>query len=373
MEKNKKRIFVEAHSLDSPYQGSATYLINIYRKILSYEKNMIFYFASNNQDTLREKFGDFSNVVFIKYKFRNRFIRNFLEIPYLIFKHKISVAHCTYILPFYKNKHCKYILTMHDVLFEDYPEFFPFIYTILRKFMFKISAQNADLIFTISNYSKERIINHYNISPHKIQITYCAVDEKISNFSFSKDNSKNIINNNYGVKKYILYVSRIEKRKQQYQLLDLYIKNKIYEKGVNLVFIGSSTLNTKFLRLFDYHKKQNLYNNIFWFKNINFEHLKHFYNGAEFFIYPSRAEGFGMPPLEASCINTPVLCANNTAMQEFSFYDYMFDASNREDFSSKLVDFLGRYKSLDTESVKEKINSKYSWAKSAKIVHSELF
>jgi glycosyltransferase involved in cell wall biosynthesis len=45
-----------------------------------------------------------------------------------------------------------------------------------------------------------------------------------------------------------------------------------------------------------------------------------FYRAALLFVYPSKAEGFGIPPLEAAASPTPVVCSNGSAMQEFDFF-----------------------------------------------------
>lgn len=370
----KNNIFIESHVLNQPFEGSSTYLINIYRKILLKENDKVFYFAANDIKNLKKYFGEFDNAKFIKYKFNNRIIRYLIEIPILIIKKDISFAHCTYILPFFKRKNCKYLLTVHDVLFEDFPHFFPFFYTFIRKIIFRRSAKNADTIFTISKYSRDRLSKHYNIDPKKIKITYCAVSDDIINFKYSKNQSKQFVDNKYGFKNYILYVSRIEKRKQQDILLKTYIKNKLFDLNLKLVFIGSPTLETNFDKLFKKFKQNSLADKIFWLEKISFNELLHLYNASELFVFPSMAEGFGIPPLEASCLNVPVLCSNMTAMSEFSFYDEQlsFNPSSSEDFNKKLVDICKNYALIDTVHIKSLILDKYSWEDSAKTVLQEL-
>ena len=49
------------------------------------------------------------------------------------------------------------------------------------------------------------------------------------------------------------------------------------------------------------------------------EDLLAFYAAATLFIYPSKAEGFGIPPLEAAALKTPVICSNTSGMSDFSF------------------------------------------------------
>ena len=66
-----------------------------------------------------------------------------------------------------------------------------------------------------------------------------------------------------------------------------------------------------------------------------------FFKWSEFFIYPSKAEGFGIPPLEAAALATPVLCSQKTAMQDYDFFSpYLFDPENYNEFTLLLDDFM---------------------------------
>ena len=46
------------------------------------------------------------------------------------------------------------------------------------------------------------------------------------------------------------------------------------------------------------------------------EELKAFYQGAEVFVFPSLYEGFGLPPLEAMALGTPVVTSGVSALPE---------------------------------------------------------
>jgi glycosyltransferase involved in cell wall biosynthesis len=48
--------------------------------------------------------------------------------------------------------------------------------------------------------------------------------------------------------------------------------------------------------------------------------LLEMYRAATLFVYPSKAEGFGIPPLEAAALRIPTLCSNSAAMKDFSFF-----------------------------------------------------
>ena len=103
--------------------------------------------------------------------------------------HNIDYAHFQYVIP--PIKKCKYIVTIHDVLFLDFPQYFPFLYRLKNNLLFKYSAKKSDIVLTVSQYSKERIEMHFNINdvkiiPNAVDLTYFeTIQEKCKSSSSS--------------------------------------------------------------------------------------------------------------------------------------------------------------------------------------------
>src|SRR5690606_22833193 len=113
---------------------------------------------------------------------------------------------------------------------------------------------------------------------------------------YDKKKTIEYIKDKYSTKNYILYVSRIETGKNHELLLDAYLDLELYKQGIELVFIGKNSASVR-----SFEKKMNklkvpLKDSIHWFQNIEDEDLKQFYRAAKLFIYPSKSEGFGIPP-----------------------------------------------------------------------------
>ena len=76
-------------------------------------------------------------------------------------------------------------------------------------------------------------------------------------------------------------------------------------------------------------------------KNISESDLLLFYQAAKVFAYPTFAEGFGIPPLEAAALRIPVLCSNKTAMKDFEFFSpYFIDFNDMDATTKKLSEIL---------------------------------
>lgn len=369
---NAMKIFVDGHVFDGEFQGTFTYLQELYSRLIYRCPEITFYFGAKDKSILESIFGHNQNVQFISYRSTGSLKRIFFEIPSIIDELECTHAHFQYILPFKLNQNCKYIVTIHDILFNDFPSDFSFLYRFKRNYLFRRSANVATKLLTVSDYSRERIAKRYCLPLSSIVVTPNAVSGAFSNFNFSKSESGSYISNKYSIDKYILFVSRVEPRKNQELLLKAFIEQKLANLGFQLVFIGSDTFGSEFTSWVSLANQKNP-GSVYWFRKVNWVELMHFYNAAEFFTYPSSAEGFGIPPLEAACMQTPVLCSNVTAMQDFDFFKpHTFDPNNSASFVDALNRMVESYNSIDTESIKYQIMSRYSWDATADVFVKEV-
>lgn len=358
------KIFVDGYLLNKEYQGTRTYITELYKALAKLNPDYIIHFGVNyTSDELQDEFRDYENISFYVFKQKNKWRRMFSEYPKL--SNVYDYMHFQYIIPFLKfNKKCKYINTVHDVLFLDFPKDFPLTYRLSRKILFGYSSRKADLLLTVSNYSKQRIAKHFNINENKIYITPNGVNDKLLE-SYNVDKVKKYVFDKYGLENFILYVSRIEPRKNQIQLLKLYAENSEVNAKNNLVFIGKQSLESTDFNMFYQDLDISIKNKITYIEQLPNSELINFYRAANSFVYPSLCEGFGIPPLEAAACGIPVLCNNKTAMQDFTMLQpYLVD------FSSSTISELFHSFIFNNESpsknIKHEIENLYTWQISAK-------
>jgi glycosyltransferase involved in cell wall biosynthesis len=298
-------------------------------------------------------------------------VRVYIETPSIIKKHKIDVAHFQYISPF--RKHCKYVVTTHDILFNDFKSEFSLIYRWSRNFVFKHSIKHADIKSTVSTFSRDRLVFHYGIKKNEIHVIPNGVDKKFFG-SYDKGKVQSQIAADYGISDFILYISRIEPRKNHILLLNAFLDAKLFEKGISLVFIGKTSIKSHKLNETIANMPSDARKFFFMFDQVNDAALIKFYQAAKLFVYPSKAEGFGIPPLEAAALGIPVLCSNKTAMQDFEFFgDHLFDPENGNELALKISDILFGIDKTNCFEISKKIQNKYSWRNSAEILQNLLF
>lgn len=358
---NKKiRLLVDCHVLDGKFQGTRTYIQGLYQEMIKH-KNIDFYFAAQNTDLLARVFGKADNIHYIKLESSGSIKRLALEFPKIIKKFDIDYAHFQYISPLVKK--CKEIVTIHDLLFMDYPQYFPFTYRIKNKLLFERSAIKADILLTVSEFSKEEIMRHFGIGGDRISVTPNAV--------LPIEDSANLPNiyNKVGSEKYILTVGRIEPRKNFLILLRAFIELGLNKDGYKLVIIGAADLD--YVEYTNYYKSMSVEEKDAVVMDVaTFPELVSFYKHASLFVFPSLAEGFGIPPLEAIEYDCPLLCSNATAMSEFGLPDkYLFDPNDIDELKTKICKMLRESKCRIGN---DKIRTKFSWKKSSEVFYEIL-
>jgi glycosyltransferase involved in cell wall biosynthesis len=349
------RLFVDCHFFDGSFQGTTTYLKGLYSEFIL-DKNIQFFLASNDSISLGKIFGHHENVTYIQYKYSNKFLRLLLDIPSIIKKNKIDFAHFQYIVP--PIKYCKYIVTIHDILFIDYPKFFPFSYRFRNKFLFKWSSEHSDIVLSVSEYSKKQIQRYFKTKD--VIVTPNAVDP-IYFESYSKEFVKNKILQQYGFEDYWIYVSRWEPRKNHLSLLRVFVENAYYNYYY-LVFIGDDAIESKMYNEYFEELSEEIKSKVIRLKKVPFEDLVKLIRGANISVYPSFAEGFGIPPIEALAANVPSICSNTTAMSDFDFMNNMMFQPNNLNEIRICVD--NNINTMVKPQVVDEMKKRYNWKSS---------
>ena len=354
------RLLIDAHVFDDKFQGSRSYLKGLYSAIIPIAKDWEFYFVAHDIENLRKEFGSAENVHYLKYNSHNKYYRLLVDLPKIVKENKIDVAHYTYTSPLFKN--CKTIVTLHDILFKEdqFKKYFPFKYRVINNFLFKRSAKKSDILVTISEYSRGKISDYYKIDKDKIFITPIAVSA-----DFTSDGVASI-KEKYKLEKFILFVSRIEPRKNHVALLQAYNELELSKEGYQLVFIGVEDIVTDELNNYKETFKKELDGNVLWLEGISYQELKGFYKDCDLFVFPSYGEGFGIPPLEAIVMDRKVLCSTATALSDFNFPDSMsFNPFDVNELKEKMKNLL-LSNSYEVEEVKKELLLKYNWGSIAK-------
>lgn len=351
------RILVDCHVFDQAFQGTTTYLRGLYG-VLFADADKHFFLASANSQKLEQYFGTHANVTYVQYKWHNKFLRLLLDLPHIIKANRIDYAHFQYVVPPIKS--CKYINTLHDVLFLDFPQYFPKSYQFKNKFLFGRSAKISDIVFTVSDYSKARIKAHFDVDA---QVTPNGIDTVFFD-DFDAATVRQKVYERYGIQNYWLFISRWEPRKNHYNLLRAFVAHKHYEQ-FQLVFIGAQAIPDARYEHYFAALPAHVKSRIVTLGNIKPEDFIDVIRAAALGVYPSIAEGFGIPPLETAAAGIPTICSGTTAMADFDFFqERLFDPNNPDDISRKAQIALNDHREA---AIQQTIRERYRWEAAAAV------
>ena len=365
------RLFLDAHVLDQEFQGTRTFIREIY-SLLACKEDVELFVAAFDTENLKRNFPGRENVHFIPYRSRSSLVRLGWEIPEMLKKYRIDYAHFQYITPLFKRS--RYIVTIHDVIFSEYPDEFSLPYRVMKKMLYGRAARMADILTTVSEYSERSIRKFLRVGADKpIPIIPNGVASKFF-LPFDRRQSADHIAQRYGLQKMILYVSRIEPRKNHVFLLKAFLELELYRKGHYLVMLGHQSIRIPELDDLLRSLPGEVRTFIFMSDSVNDSDLLEFYRAADVFVYPSRAEGFGIPPLEAAALRIPVICSNSSAMEQYRFFGaYHIDPYDLALLKSKLISILDEPPAAAVlEDISRRVQAEYSWEHAAEALYKAL-
>lgn len=306
----------------------------------------------------------------------------------------------------------KFVVTIHDLTLLGH------LYRMnpLKRLGFKMvmasAVRNSSKIITISNTSKDDIINIYHCDPKKIEVVYNGVDEKFSLKTKQPDKIEQF-KKKYGISgKYILYTGMWKRHKNLLRMLKAFEQVKLQDTSykiqtnrpsvsletgksqianLQLVLVGKIDKNepeiiSEINRINSaiFNSQIPISNQISNAKNptpdkltpnayfpiittgfVEDDELPLAYAGALVYCIPSLSEGFGLPPLEAMACGTPVISSNISAMPEIlGNAPLYFDPYDVKDISRAMKKIIGDEKLQDELSKKGLEQAKkYNWRK----------
>ncbi len=231
--------------------------------------------------------------------------------------------------------------SVHDLSpFHVASKYDPFRQFYVTKVLPRMIAK-LDRIVTLSQSSRDDIAKYARFPLEKIDVVYCGIDHAHF-YPRKKEESRAYLSQHYQVDyPYILYVSRLEHPgKNHIKLIKAFmdLKKRI---GFNhkLVLVGAKWSGAELI--FEFVKKHNYTNDVFFKDFVTYESLPHFYTACDLMAFPSLYEGFGIPVVEAMACGAPVCASNTSSIPEVAGdAAILFDPQSETEISSSLEKLL---------------------------------
>ena len=283
-----------------------------------------------------------------------------LQIPFdFLIRSRGDIALFTNFVSLPSLQKLKKVVAIHDLCFEDFPQYLQAPNrSFLQKFVPR-SIKNADLIVTISENTKQAIVDHYNSSPSNIFITPIPPE---------KPQTKKAPKPNINLpKKFLLFVSTLEPRKNYLNLARAYslLPDKL-KAEYGLVLAGGIGWESD-APLSEIKQLQENGNKIYILGYVDDSTRTYLYQKASLLVVPSHYEGFGMPILEAMSYGVPTAVSDIPVFHEVAAdASVYFNKDDPKDISKCLAQVLTDQKLRDSLIKKGSARlSEYSWDKVA--------
>lgn len=340
MEK-QKRILVDCERMKYPFTGLYYYCLYLARnlELTSKDKEFCFYSRADNHQL-------FKNSCIVKQHSLHKFLLPSLK--------KFSIWHSTYqgtmYYPWHRN--IKIVLTVHDLnfLYDDSK-------TPARKKQYlqqlAKKVKRADYIVAISQFVLDDLNKHIPLhnKPAKVIYNGCTLDEIID-----------ISEPSFLPKQPFIFTIGTIVDKKNFHVLPRLLKGNHYQ----LLIAGITNSEEYKNKIIEEAKSLGVEDRVVFCGPVSENDKQWYLKNCLAFAFPSTAEGFGLPVIEAMHFGKPVLLSRFTSLPEIGGEDaYYFDGFETDSMTKVLKESLAHfYKYEGSEKMKARARL-FNWENSA--------
>jgi len=233
-------------------------------------------------------------------------------LPLGVLGNRIDLLHATFVPP--PVSPTDYVFTMHCLSSVVHPEFYrPTIRWRLNQLIGR-GLKKAKLVLCVSKDSRDQVAERFKVPEERLAVVHNGVSDRFR--PVPRAEAQELVGRIYGVPgPYLLYVGRLEPRKNIGRLLAAFHRFRLHSKtDLKLVLAGRRTEMS--CGLDETIERLNLKDSLVELGYVDEEHLPALYSAAELFLFPTLWEGFGIPVLEAMACGTPVVTSNRSSLPE---------------------------------------------------------
>ncbi len=222
------------------------------------------------------------------------------------------------------------ITTVHDLTWKIFPEYHTQDVIEAHAKKLQKTVRFKDTVVVDSENTKKDLLRYYP-EIKDVHVLHLAVDD---HFRVIKDKQaiKSVLKK-HGLKypaNYLLYVGAIEPRKNLETAIKVFGEFISIKKYSDFKFLIVGRAGWKNEKIFEQIKKLGLEDKVVFVGFVEDKDLPYFYNASKVFIYLSKYEGFGLPPIEAAACGIPSLLYANSSLKEIFRSGYPYARSKVE-------------------------------------------
>lgn len=208
-----------------------------------------------------------------------------------------------------------FVVTIHDCIHLRFPQYLPNRRALTyARAMMRMAVRRSERILTVSQASRDDIVQLLGVSADKIEVIPNGIDERLARPPSEEEIAR--VRQRFQLQdRFVLYAGNIKPHKNVDRLIEAFSILKQEHPGeTKLVIIGDETSKYPILRRLVHRHR--LHQHVRFLGFVPDETLAALYRLASVFVFPSLYEGFGLPPLEAMALGTPVVTSNVSSLPE---------------------------------------------------------
>ncbi len=313
------RIGIDARFYGPSHAGLGRYTKNLVDQLaqLDTQNEYVVFLHTSNFDVFTTKNPHFTKV---EVPFAHYSLQEQIALPKILNRYKLDVVHFPHLnVPI--NYKGKFVVTIHDLIMHKFKNR---AVTTRVKPVYELkhlgyravtrwAAKKAQHIIVPSQAVKDEIVEFYKIPANRVTVTYEAADDMVIPARIKHSERKATLER-YGISgKYIMYVGNVYPHKNIETLARAMSElNRKY--GVSLVLPSARSVFLQ--RTEDMMQRHGVRELVVLPGFVPDADLAVLYQSAAAYVFPSLAEGFGLPPLEAMMVGLPVVCSDIPVLRE---------------------------------------------------------
>jgi len=290
----------------------------------------------------------------------------YLRFPSVLAKGGVDLYHGpTNFLP--PRKPCPFVVTLHDMFFFRNPDRTFLLRSLYWRHYIRTTWKLADLILTVSEFSKREIMRYLPVPEEKIRVIYNGVNDRF--FQNTPDILRREVRIEYGLDRpYILFFGRLDPDKNPEGLIRAFAMLAQSGKAGDCILAIAGIEDFHSERLPRIAKECLVDDRVRFLGYIKEEHLVPLYQEAKVLCYPSFNEGFGLPPLEAMAAGTPVVTSNISSLPEVvGDAGIQVDPSSPRDIARGLEEALDPVRASELREAGRERAKTFTWDKTTQL------
>lgn len=200
----------------------------------------------------------------------------------------------------------------------------------------RVGMEDADCVIAVSQFTKDTITRHYGIAPEKVIVVHNGIDD--ATFPYREVKSTRLSALKEAGYKIVLFVGRITLQKGP----DYFIRaaKRVLEYNPKVIFLmaGAGDMERQIMNQAAYYK---IGDKVLFPGFLRGDELAESYAAADLYVMPSVSEPFGITPLEAMRVGTPVIISKQSGVSEVVRHALKVDFWDTEETADKILSVVG--------------------------------